>query len=126
MANFQRRTRNYETLMALLRRPGLLSPAVNRNGRLNYNSIALINRMWSNYNNRHGTKLLNHSTKTHNSISRFAVRYKRNLNNNNNRAARTIQRFERGRASRKRTAFAHSAFGRALPANLVRRILGIK
>jgi hypothetical protein len=25
--------------------------------------------------------------------------------------------------SRKRTAFAHSAFGRALPANLVRKIL---
>ena len=40
-----------------------------------------------------------------------------------NRAARTIQRIERGRASRKRTAFAHSAFGRALPANLVRKIL---
>ena len=45
------------------------------------------------------------------------------LKRRRNRAARTIQRFERGRASRQRTAFAHSAFGRALPANLVSRIL---
>jgi hypothetical protein len=45
------------------------------------------------------------------------------LKRRRNRAARTIQRFERGRASRKRTAFAHSAFGRALPNNLVQRIL---
>ena len=59
----------------------------------------------------------------YNNVNLFHEGYVGTLKRRRNQAARTIQRFERGRASRKRTAFAHSAFGRALPANLVRRIL---
>lgn len=47
-----------------------------------------------------------------------------NLKRNYNRAARTIQRVERGRASRKRTAIRKTVFGN-LPNNLLRRILQI-
>jgi len=39
-----------------------------------------------------------------------------------NQAARMIQRIERGRASRRRTAFAHTAFGRGVPNDLLKRI----
>jgi hypothetical protein len=48
-----------------------------------------------------------------------------NIKRRRNRAARTIQRIERGRANRKRTAFARTPFGR-LPNNLVRKIFGRK
>lgn len=39
-----------------------------------------------------------------------------------NQAARTIQRIERGRASRIRTAFGHTAFGHGLAPNVIRKI----
>lgn len=44
-----------------------------------------------------------------------------NLKRNYNRSARTIQRVERGRASRKRTALGRTIFGR-LPNNLFRSV----
>lgn len=46
-----------------------------------------------------------------------------NLKRRRNTAARTIQRIERGRASRRRTAFSQSIFG-SLSNNLVRKIFG--
>ena len=46
------------------------------------------------------------------------------LKRRRNQAARTIQRIERGRASRKRTAFGRSIFG-SLSNNLIRRMFSL-
>lgn len=60
----------------------------------------------------------------YNNVNLFHEGYIGTLKRQRNQAARTIQRIARGRAARKRVAFARTPFGRALPNNLVKTIFG--